>query len=94
MKYNVIVCDNLFNTLLISFCQSMSRYTPVFPNCSIFVSFGSYFGILYCFSNIFWYSYFILLGLPTCPIRFTYFVSFKFIICISIIISSISFSLI
>ena len=59
-----------------------------------FVYFGSYLGILYCFSNVFLYFYFILLGPPTCPIGFTSFVSFKFILCISIIISSISLSLI
>ena len=53
-------------------------YTPVFPNYSIFVSFGSYLSILYCFSNVFMYFYFILLGPPTCPIEFTSFVSFKF----------------
>ena len=45
--------------------------------CSIFVSLDSYLGILYCFSNVFGYSYFILLGRPTCPIEFTSFVSFK-----------------
>ena len=72
----------------------MSRYTPVFPSCSIFDSFGSYLGILCCLSNGFGYSSFILLGPPTCPIRFTSFVSSRFIICISIIMSSISFSLI
>ena len=31
----------------------MSRYTPVFPNCSIFDSLGSYLGILYWVSNVF-----------------------------------------
>ena len=72
----------------------MSRYTPVFPNCSIFVSFGLYLGILYYFSNVFGYSSFILLGPPTCPIGLTSFVSFKSILCISIIISSISLSII
>ena len=49
----------------------MSRYSPVFPNCSICVSFGSYLGILYCFSNVFGYSSFILQGHPTYPIGFT-----------------------
>ena len=72
----------------------MSRYTPVFSNCLIFVSFGSYLGILYYFSNVCGYSYFILLGPPTCPIGFTTFVSFKFILCIFIIISSLSLLLI
>ena len=51
-------------------------------------------GILYWFSNVFGCSSFIFLGPPTCPIGFTSFVSFKFILCISIIISSISLSLI
>ena len=72
----------------------MSRYTLVIPNCSICVSFGSYLGILYCFSNVFGYSSFILLHPHTCPIGFTSFVSFKFILYISIIISFISLSLI
>ena len=62
----------------------------MFPNCSIFFSLGSYLGILYCFSNVFGCSYFILPGPPTCPIGFTSFVSFKFILCISILMSSIS----
>ena len=61
--------------------------TPVFPNCSIFVSLGLYLGILYCFLNVFGCS-FILLGPHTCPMGFTSIVSFKFILCISIIISS------
>ena len=72
----------------------MSRYTIVFPNCSIFVSFGSYLGILYYFPNVFGYSSFILLGPPTYPIGFTFFISFKFILCISIIMSYVSLSLI
>ena len=38
IKYNVIVYDHLFNIVLISFRQSISRYTPLFPNCSIFFS--------------------------------------------------------
>ena len=94
IKYKVIACGHLLRVVLISFRQSISRYTPVLPNCSIFFSFGSYLGILYCFPNVFGYSYFILLGPPICPIGFTTFVSFKFILCISIIISSISLSLI
>ena len=72
----------------------MFRYTLVFRNCLIFVSFGSYLGILYCFSNVFGYYSFILLCPSTCLIGFTYFVSFKFIICIYIIISFISLSFI
>ena len=64
MKYKVIACDHLFSDVLISFRQSISRYTHVFPNCSVFVSFGSYLGILYCFPNVLGYSSFILLGPP------------------------------
>ena len=52
IKYKVIACDHLLRVVLISFRQSISRYTPVLPNCSIFVSFGSYLGILYCFPNV------------------------------------------
>ena len=69
-------------------------YTHVLPNCSIFVYLGLYLGILYCFSNVLGCYYFILLGPPTCRMGFTSVVSFKFIICISIIISYISLSLI
>ena len=61
IKYKVIVCDHLLSIVLISFRQSISRYTFVFPNCSIFVSFGLYFGILYCFPYVSRYSSFILL---------------------------------
>ena len=42
----------------------MHMYTPVFPNYSIFVSFGSYLGILNYFSNVFGYFSFIFLGPP------------------------------
>ena len=72
----------------------MSRYTLVFPSYSIFDSFGLYLGILYCPSNVFGYSSFILLGPPTCPIGFTFFVSSRFILYIFIIMSSILLSLI
>ena len=49
-------------------------YTLVFPSFSIFDSFGSYMGILYCFPNVSGYSSFILLGPPLCPTRFTFFI--------------------
>ena len=49
-------------------------YTLVFPSFSIFDSFGSYMGILYCFPNVSGYSSFILLGSPLCPTRFTFFI--------------------
>ena len=52
IKYKVITCDHLFSAVLISFRQSIFRYTHVFPNCYTFVSFGSYLGILYCFPNV------------------------------------------
>ena len=71
IKYKIIACDHLLRIVLISFRQSISRYTPVFPNCSIFLSFGSYLGILYCFPNVCGCFYFILLGPPICPIGFT-----------------------
>ena len=71
----------------------MSRYNPIFPNCSICVSFGSYLGILYYFLNVFLMFFFYSARSSYVTYRIHTFVSFKFIICISIIISSISFHL-
>ena len=47
IKYSVIACAHLFRTILISFWQFISKYTPVFPNYYILVSFWLIFGFFF-----------------------------------------------
>ena len=94
IKYNVIVYDHLFNIVLISFRQSISRYTPLFPNCSIFFLSWFIFRYFVLSFKCIWVFFFYFTRPYFMSYRVHIFVPFKFILCISIIISSISFSLI